>query len=218
MILTIDIGNTSKKYYLFQGEKIIDRGSWVNENELPKASKVIASNVSGYQLKLKASSPKDLFKNGFFLDMPVHYEKTLGEDRLVCAYYVYKSFETPSICIDLGTFTTIDVISKNGFMGGHILPGVNLIKESYSKGHDLSFPHLKNLESKAPQKTADAINTGAQIAITAPIQNILDSYKDYNVILTGGHAFEIKEFFTFKFEHQENLLAMALNFISKEMG
>ena len=59
--------------------------------------------------------------------MPVRYARTLGEDRLVQAAYLFhtgtrESLTEGILLVDAGTFITADVVGEGGFLGGHILP------------------------------------------------------------------------------------------------
>ena len=62
--------------------------------------------------------------------MPVHYQKSLGEDRLALAYYAYKTLQSPTMIIDGGTFLTIDFVNSDGFLGGYIAPIDTALKYS----------------------------------------------------------------------------------------
>jgi type III pantothenate kinase len=137
-----------------------------------------------------------------FLNMPVHYENTLGHDRLILASYLYQALnKNPSIIIDAGTFITIDFIGECGLQGGLIIPGLKTLEKSYQVGSQLFSPsNLKNLfltkeekEYSWPQTTKDAINEGHKFLIeglldrvSSQVQKIKSTYPNLQVILTGG--------------------------------
>ncbi|NIM05912.1 MAG: type III pantothenate kinase, partial [Armatimonadetes bacterium] len=57
--------------------------------------------------------------------------KSLGPDRLVSALAACEVHSPPVICASLGTATVIDAVSGDyEFLGGAILPGLQLMTES----------------------------------------------------------------------------------------
>lgn len=163
---------------------------------------VIASNVSNeeeYGLPIDVNI-LDFFKEKVFLSMPVNYAKTLGSDRLCFAYLIWNYLNdqaqtkssSKALAIDVGTFLTIDLISKNdGFLGGYIFPGPFTLMESYTTG-----AKLKNLppdlttpisENTLPHHTDDAISKAGGLMIRAALESVLNAYSDVDEIyLTGG--------------------------------
>src|SRR5690606_20309628 len=115
--------------YIIQFEKDFSKltsFSLTNDNTLLVPSKVsLSNNLPKFSLNL---SPNDLREKNFLLDMPIHYTESLGEDRLIAAFNTFKNHSQEKILvIDSGSFTTVDLVTKNGFMGGYILPGKKLL-------------------------------------------------------------------------------------------
>lgn len=80
---------------------------------------------------------KDIFvKSRFFMigkdiQVPINNKykrpEQVGQDRLVNALAVKSFYRLPVIVVDFGTAITIDVVSKKGdYLGGVIVPGINL--------------------------------------------------------------------------------------------
>ena len=131
---------------------------------------------------------KDYWRGERFHGMPVHYSKSLGEDRLINAFHAWKKEKIPTLIIDAGTFTTLDVISETGYQGGYILPGFRNYFSLFSQGEQLRDIHLTpTFNSTLPQTTAQAMTDGYQ-AMGRLAQNLIKEQKIQKIILTGGQG------------------------------
>lgn len=139
---------------------------------------------------------KEYWKGSRFAGMPVHYAKTLGEDRLIEAFYCFKKYRpTPLLIIDAGTYVTMDVITSDGLQGGYIIPGISNYFQTYSQGEQLKDVILKTKpEMNLPQETADAMGMSYQ-AFAHLSKQLVEKYQLKKIILTGGDANIWKEFF-----------------------
>ena len=193
--LTIDIGNTNQSFRLFQdADTLLAQGDL---NSLPKKFDIKTTIISCVnddnlkKIKARFIRPKDFLKYEKLLDMPVRYESSIGEDRLVCAYYLFKTSSLPIVLIDTGSFTTIDLITICGFQGGHILPGLKKLEEVYHQGKNLRGKHLHSnsmIKNELPRSTTKAIEQGVLHSFIAPIKEILAQINETNIIITGGNA------------------------------
>jgi pantothenate kinase type III len=237
-ILTIDQGNTYTKLALFdrsadldsrkvsipvfifpleQLDRFIESYAMSDSNTIAILSSVKKETV---EVPFKTINIKDYFKPNLFIDMPVFYSDTLGIDRLALAYPIYKKYKN-AICIDSGTFTTVDFIDQDGFQGGYILPGLGLIKSCYNKGENLYSPPLNtthniNFSEALPESTQEAISQGALISAMSPIREIIHREPQAEIFLTGGNA----KFLTNVDRLiicNENLMHESLFFIAKEI-
>ena len=202
--LTVDIGNSNTKCCLFANSG--DLLTSFNLEKLNLAIKnyelnrdntqVISCSVKdkNEELPFKSLDVKTFFKNGKFQDMPVHYNETVGIDRLVAAYGVYKKDNFSKIVIDTGTFTTVDHVDLKGFNGGYILPGLNLLNNNYAQGAQLEIPsdhdcsEIEQVVGLFPQTTKKAIASGALLTFLAPINEVLREHNPQNIIISGGNG------------------------------
>lgn len=203
-ILTVDIGNSKTKCCLFTRdgeilvsfpienlEKILKNYNLNSQNSMIYYSRVKKENVNFPFTAIDVSS---FFKENKFLDMPVHYNETLGIDRLVCAYFAYQQDNKAKFIIDTGSFTTVDQVDIKGFNGGYILPGLKLLSESYSQGEQLNSPdmtpphELEQLLGTFPQNTKVAIHHGAFLSFLAPIREVLRTHSLKTILITGGNG------------------------------
>lgn len=196
-IITIDIGNTRSK-----------KKKWINSSESTdtfdelsdKNIRTFFSSVTNEKSEsIHSFDVSTLFIDGKFLDMPVHYENSIGIDRLVTSYYVFNQNQTPSILIDAGTFTKIEYITKDGFQGGYILPGTEILKATYQSGNNLKdYPINLTTKGPLPSSSIQAIDQGFSYSVLAPIKEILQELNFENIYLTGGNAQSI-------FKHLEHM-------------
>jgi pantothenate kinase type III len=234
-VCTFDYGNTKEKGALYLNDEmqthfvIKDFSQVVQKYNLNiKNCQIIECSVKSsnrVKTNIPSQNVKEFFKGSKFFDMKVNYTETLGMDRLVQAYYLYSQDHTPKIVIDAGTFTTLDLISENGFDGGYILPGFEILKKTYQAG-DLLKPHdiHEDLFEDIPHNTPDAISQGLFFSFITPIKNIIQNSALKKVILTGGNAEYIKNtleqdpnFKNFELIVKEELIHESLMYIAKRM-
>jgi type III pantothenate kinase len=160
MLLAIDIGNTNVTFGVFAGEKIkttwrvstaIHRTSdeYANtilalmERQGITADKIkdvvicsvvpplliIFEEVCKRYLKKTPLVVEAGVKTGIRIDMDNPRE--VGPDRIVNAVAAHQLYGGPVIVIDMGTATTLDVVSKDGsYIGGAIAPGIIISLEA----------------------------------------------------------------------------------------
>jgi type III pantothenate kinase len=219
-IYTIDNGNSHPHVGIFKNEtpeKIVPLKDFqVDESSF----KAIVSNV-GPKIKYpkefngKLLDIKSLRDEMSFLDMPVNYTETLGMDRLCNAYYVFKNELEEGeriLLIDAGTFNTYDLITKNGFAGGFILPGSRVFLESYNRGENLPTFDKSELRSEIPLPTSteEAIKDGHNLYLLSVINTFIEEYYPDRVILTGGDALKLEPIINMPVKAIPHLIHQAL--------
>jgi pantothenate kinase type III len=206
-LITLDLGNSNPHAGLFQKHQ----GQWALIKVVPLielSSHLLQFNMSANnssvvvcEVKAREEEITKLQEQGFlvtrirdywrgkkFAGMPVNYTQTLGEDRLIEAYYCFKKYHLPLLLIDAGTFVTMDIITANGFQGGYIIPGIKAYFEIYEKGEQLKNIALNlSPNQKLPHETGQAIS-GSYIAFTALAKKLITEHDIQKVILTGGSS------------------------------
>jgi pantothenate kinase type III len=211
-LITLDFGNTHPSAGLFQKQQ----GQWalikvVPWSELslyltqlemnPDNTQIVLCEVRSREEELLPflqqgyllTRLKDYWRGERFAGMPVQYAKTLGEDRLIIAHYLYKKKMTPTLIADAGTFLTLDIISQKGFEGGYILPGPFAYFSCFQNGEQLKQVSLKlDTSSELPLTTAQAMQRGYQ-TVAALIKELSETHLLKNLVLTGGWSSDLRE-------------------------
>ena len=222
LILAIDAGNTRIKWVLFDASgNMLENGACLNADlaitKLPEASFIVVSNVAGAGIKTQLISllPKNIqiqwsIAQAHACGVTNHYDQaeTLGSDRwaaLIAAWHIKKG---PCVVVNAGTAVTIDALSVNPlsndgraeFIGGLILPGLNLMQQSlglataqlpkFGIAEDSTNHTHTNIFAK---NTADAIYAGALHAIIGAINLMahelnLQCKQAPCIVISGGNA------------------------------
>jgi type III pantothenate kinase len=119
--------------------------------------------------------------------------------------------------VTAGTATTADVLRSDGtFVGGAILPGLELMKRSLA--HDTAgLPLAKGRFSMRPRNTADAIETGCLLAQAAAIERLFATMEPGAAcVLAGGAASRIAPHLGIRVRLVDNLVLEGLVRIAEE--
>lgn len=119
----------------------------------------------------------------------------VGSDLVVAAVAAIHDYGAPILIIDMGTATTMTVIDKNrNFIGGLILPGVQLALQSLETG----TAQLPRIHLKAPSRvicgnTVDCMQSGLVYGNAAQIDGLIDRMTEevgypLTVVASGGLA------------------------------
>lgn len=142
---------------------------------------------------------------------------TLAGDLITGTVGALSIYKPPIIIVDMGTATTIVAVDKDGaYIGGAIVPGVNLSFESLSQGTSL----LPNISIEAPRKciatnTVDSMKSGAVFGTAAMIDGMIDRMEEElgqsaTVVATGGLSGGIIPYCKHKIKHEPDLLLKGL--------
>jgi type III pantothenate kinase len=221
MIIAIDVGNTTASFGFFQNKDLILRFSLPSSPRTTsekcwsklqtflspdmEIEGVICSSVVPYMTdvirsfaKKYVKAPLKLVSANDNLGIIIRYRppEKLGIDRLVNALAAKHLYSLPAIIIDLGTAIKIDAVNgKNEFLGGVILPGIELSASALHKNTSL----LPKVELLVPEKilgtdTVSAIQSGLTYGYAGMLHFLIERIKEEggiensSVILTGGHA------------------------------
>ncbi len=190
-VVTIDNGNTNPSVGFFSNgilTQVLALASYI-----PDPNDYILISSVGKKLSLKPSFDlKTKRTKSHFFDMPVYYSETLGEDRLVAAYSLFKKWETSNkkiLVIDAGTFMTCDLVSSKGFEGGYIFPGISHFLKMYGESAllpVLSKQDLPLLTNDLPKETSEAILKASLIYLRSSLNSIIETTHPDRLVFTGG--------------------------------
>lgn len=203
-IITIDIGNTSIHWGEFVGGNLLKEGR-IDSNEnalnsflntLHEVGDIVVSSV------VPALNP--CFKNRKVLSVSAETAKILirvdhpeevGADRLCNAVAAWEKFGGPTIVVDFGTATTLDIVTAKGeYGGGAILPGIEISNETLSQ-RAAQLPRVEIAKPKrvVGRNTVECIQAGLYYGTVGMIDHLIRlSQKEegypMKVVATGGLA------------------------------
>lgn len=221
MLLAIDVGNSSIKFALFDGESLAKKSTFPTDRNATVAelqthltaidapvSRAIACSVvpeidaalgdavkNTFGVNLRLVKTSDDF--GLTFLGPVDHA---GTDRLVNSFAAAEVYGVPAIVVSFGTATVIEAIDRDRrHLGGLIAPGMR----TSAKALDLATSKLPDIEIAKPDNivgydTVDAIRSGifnSQVGLAehcvAKLKQLIGD--DARVIATGGFASMIAE-------------------------
>lgn len=223
MLLTIDIGNSSTKFGIFEEGQLVEKFaiktvredsaesiySQISDNISDNISAIVVSTVVGELIESYNSFGEIYFNlEPFFADHKFDYgfsinyfpPETCGSDRLVAAFAAVEKYGKPVIVCDFGTATNIEVVNaKNEYIGGIITPGINTLANSlFSKTSKLPLVEIAKPKKVIGNSTVNSIQSGIYNGyismVDGLIRKIMDELNDRpRVISTGGFAGLIAE-------------------------
>ncbi len=148
---------------------------------------------------------------------------TIAGDLVATAVAVKEEYPLPAIIIDMGTATTVTVVSAEGaYIGGSILPGAGISLEALARETAL----LPNIEFKAPKKvigtnTVDAMKSGIIYGSAGALDGLIDRYLEElggsaSIVITGGMGRLIAPYCTHEMTVDNRLLLRGLGIIWKK--
>lgn len=160
--------------------------------------------------------------------VPLHFPNPIeiGQDRLANAVAALELYGAPSIVIDFGTAVTFDIVSSNGYEGGIIAPGLEIMTR-YLHEETALLPKLDpdDLAASAGigKSTVEAMKLGCAVGmhgmIRALLQRLKSSLKEIDqaeaaIIATGGSAGVLPEtwFADIEFDPHITIIGLALAF------
>lgn len=116
----------------------------------------------------------------------------LGTDRWASLIAAWHLVGGAALVVNAGTAVTIDALSADGvFRGGLILPGVRLMASALASA-TAGLPHAQGVFSAFPDNTADAIASGAMLAVCGAIDRmrsaLMKAGSTPQIVLSGGAA------------------------------
>lgn len=218
MLLTVDIGNSSIKFGVYDRETLISKfhiptrhdysaseiKRMVGNNLTFEVDAAIASSVVPeveepireflkHEFGIKTVFVRNLFDFG----LKIKYDpvSSLGTDRLIDAFAAVRKYGSPCIVCDFGTATTIDAVNSDGsYLGGVITPGMNTLSEAlHLKTSKLPSVPIKKPLNVIGNTTLESIQSGIFYGYIGLVEGILirmirELGETPKVIATGGFA------------------------------
>lgn len=130
------------------------------------------------------------------LNIRMDFQTQMGADIVADAVSALEKFSAPIVTIDMGTATTIGVISHDRtYEGGLLLPGVNLSLEALSRrAAQLPAISLQPPKALIGKNTEDCMRSGIIYGTAGMIDGVIDRIrgefpgKTLSVVATGGNA------------------------------
>jgi type III pantothenate kinase len=222
MLLVVDVGNTQTHFGTFRADELLEhwRFATVRQSTADQLGAALSNllELRGYSFNdLEASiisstvpqlEPEWVTMAGRYLGHDMHavgpgtktglairYDnpREIGADRLVNAVAIRARFGGPAVCVDFGTATTFDVVSREGeYIGGSMMTGIEISLEALTeRGARLPKVDLAPPKSVIGKNTIDAIRSGVVYGYAGAIDAILRRlYEELgeraDVIATGG--------------------------------
>lgn len=216
-VLACDVGNAAIRLAHVKGEdvgevrsfrlgELAGMGAALEEvwQTIPPPRKIAASSVNPAGLRaLEAAVAEALDQEvlvvGRDLPLPMDTKLTdpagVGSDRLCAAVAAFDRLGVPCVVADFGTAITIDCVDAEGvFLGGAILPGLEMAAASLSQGTaQLPQVTLSQPDWVYGRNTQEAIIGGVVYGARGALRGLVEAYAtDLGrwpiVIATGGDA------------------------------
>lgn len=211
-ILAIDAGNTRLKWGVHDTGKWLQQGSTLTGNahrmraELEpwlNADRIVIANVAGdrvAQIFSAVLGPRDTepyWVTGRPEQCGVRSSYAepaqLGPDRWAALIGARHLYAGPCVVVNAGTTMTVDALSSESiFLGGFIVPGYALMRETLA-GNTAKLKLREGGFRFFPDNTGDAIASGALNALSGAVDRMCrymeESGEDHPiVVLSGGNA------------------------------
>ena len=221
MLLTIDVGNTNTVMGMFDGEELTtswriktDARDTADEIALtfralldghpPITGVALCSTVPSVLREMRlmlaryySNVETVIVEPGVKTGVPVLTDnpKEVGTDRIVNTVAAFALYGGPSIVVDFGTSTNIDVISGKGeFLGGSFAPGIEISLDALAqRAAALRKVELVRPRAAIGKNTVEALQSGALYGFAGQVDGIVDRISEEledvsAVIATGGLA------------------------------
>ena len=228
MILCLDSGNTRIKWGVHDGSAWLAQGALLHaevgglgdlRERWPQLRLAMLANVAGQQVteriqlalgrlplqQVRSSAAAGGVRSAY------RFPEKLGVDRW-CALIGARSLQAgPLLVVMAGTATTVDSLTADGlFLGGLILPGVELMRHSLGAGTaDLPIAHGEHCDF--PVCTEDAIQSGILEAQAGAIERAWRRLGEgTQCLIGGGNAYIIADSLAMPHRQVENLPLLGL--------
>ncbi|MBX7055395.1 MAG: type III pantothenate kinase [Pyrinomonadaceae bacterium] len=185
MLLAVDIGNTSTKFGVYDGDRLVSKVSIPTIREVTSEglaavlSSRLPSNITDAivcsvvpetdaamhdHLRSAYNMKPRYVTNDLDFGLKVNYEplEAVGADRLVNAFSAAETYGVPSVVCSFGTALTIDAIDANrSLLGGIIAPGMKAMARAlYELASRLPEVEVERTDAVIQNTTVGSISSG----------------------------------------------------------
>ncbi|RLF31358.1 MAG: hypothetical protein DRN08_08025 [Thermoplasmata archaeon] len=238
-MILVDIGNTTLHFGIERYGSIIkdfrvykknfSRGRLKSILRHYPNQDIVVCSVAPSVLKYFKKAGRKVYIIGKDIKVPIkssYNKEDIGQDRLVNAFAAKNIYPDAKIIIDCGTAITIDILSKKGnYLGGFILPGINLYLDSLNSCELLSGKFMvKKTYRFIPKNTQESISAGLQESFPLMINGVIRKYKEaleermnfrIKVIITGGESTIVLRKLNFPYIYDSTLTLKGLFLLKK---
>ena len=237
-MLLIDAGNSRIKWATVEG------GLWLQQNvlenvhapalsmafsELPPPDRILISNVAGEKMAQLLSAACATWRCPIeFIVAKVmqcgvrnsyEHPEQLGSDRWAALIAAWHQERASCLVVNCGTATTVDALSAEGeFLGGLILPGVDMMRSSLAAGA-AQLAQTVGVWREFPRNTANATFSGSIQATVGAIRLQFEALAvrgSVRCLLSGGAADNIQSHLKLPLLRVDNLVLRGLQIIGQE--
>lgn len=238
-MLLLDAGNSRCKWALLENgewlqQGVVDNADWDTLHSalaaLPPPRQVRISNVAGEAMAQRLCE----FFSG--RDCSVQFALAqaeqcgvrnlyaqpaqLGSDRWLALVAAWHLQHSACLVVNCGTATTIDALSASGeFLGGLILPGVDLMRASLA-ANTAQLGMAAGELREFPRNTADAVFSGAMRATIGAVQQqyaLLAARQETRCVISGGAAAALQPHLGLPCKRVDNLVLQGLYLTGQEI-
>ena len=223
-----ELGRTSSELKLTIKLILLDKDISLGQIDDIIISSVVPELTRSFEDLLKSIISKDpiLISSGVKTGLNIKCEspKEVGSDRIIRAVGTTALYKDNLIIVSASSITTIDFINdKNQFLGGAILPGINLLENSlHNQSAKLPQVEIKSMDKVLGNNTISSIQSGIYYgyinAIFGIVYQIIDEYSlddnNTSIVVTGEFA-NFLDNKKYKLKFVENLGLYGLNHIYK---
>ena len=221
MLLAIDVGNTNTVIGLFDGDEMVrswriktDAHATADEmwltyrgllhgeptvtaiavcSTVPMVLRELRTMIGRFYAEIHAVIVEPGTKTGVpvLTDNP----KEVGADRIVNTLAAHHLFGGPTIVVDFGTSTNLDVVSAKGeFLGGALAPGIEISVDALAaRAAQLRKVELVRPRNVIGKNTVEALQSGILYGFAGQVDGLvrrisLELDSPPTVVATGGLA------------------------------
>lgn len=211
MILEIDVGNTRIKWRTLQNGTVVTRGALPKE-ELEKWLLIMGQQHAPDKVRISCVANRDIVKRlaeqasqwGCLLQeaKTSHHVASvrcgyddpgaLGVDRWLAVVAAFNQFGRPCVVVDVGSAVTVDLVDGDGqHLGGYIVPGLGMIRQSLFEGtSQVKVDDFTAASVEPGCSTKQAVTNGSLLMIKAMVESAADLLKpeidSAQIVITGG--------------------------------